>query len=130
MMNPQETSKFWRLLADYEALTCREAVAILHQDYIALNEAQLLKSAIFPVWQRLGADLRLNRLNCPELHERLEAISHKEASNLETLATQYEAAQNRVSQLAVSRQRLRTVGKNYHEGPSGDVPASAFAALG
>ena len=131
MPKPQDQAKFWRLLTDYEALTRQETVAVWHRDYPSLEEAQRLKGIIFPVWQRLGEELGLNRSNSPELERRLEAISAAEAVNLEALDVQRQAAQARMGELSATRQRLNSVGRNYHEGtPGGNTPSATFAALG
>ena len=127
MGKPQEQTKFWRLLTDYEALTRQETVAVWHRNYPSLEEAQRLKAAIFPVLTRLGLELHLNRQNCPELRQRLEAVSATEATNLEAITMQRAEAHRRLGELAASRQRLHKVGKNYQEG--GNAPVATFAAL-
>ena len=113
---PHESErKFWRLLADYEALTRQEAVAVQHEDFASLIEAQRLKTTIFPDWLQLGAELGISREVSPELDKRLKGILSLENSSMIVLSIIRESARQRIGELAQARRRLAQVRRNYHE---------------
>ena len=129
-MPTNPVKSFWRLLADYEALTQQEAVAIRHEDFPSLIDAQRIKTILFPGWLKLGDDLGISRETNAELHERLEAITTQENENMRALAAIRDAARQRLVELAQARQRLQRMRRNYHETEIPSAVPSGFAAHG
>ena len=126
--NPEKS--FWRLLADYEALTQQESVAIRHEDFPSLIDAQRIKTTIFPGWLQLGADLGISREVNAELHERLEVVTAQENDNMQALAAIRDSARQRIGELAQARQRLLHVRRNYREKEIPCAVPTGFAAHG
>ena len=129
-MQSEPEKKFWRLLADYEALTRQEAVAIAHENFLALIDAQRLKTTIFPDWLQLGGDLGIHREENPELHERLEGITALENDNMLALTVIRESARQRIGELSQARQRLAQLRRNYREKEIPGVLTTGFVAHG
>ena len=129
-MQPEPERKFWRLLADYEALTTQEAVAIAHENFPALVDAQRLKTTIFPDWLQLGAKLGIHREENLELHERLEGIAAIENSNMLALSIIRESARQRIGELAQARLRLTQMRRNYRETEIPGAVSTGFVAHG
>lgn len=129
-MSPDSEKSFWRLLGDYEALTQQESLAIRHENFPSLIDAQRLKNAIFPDWLQLGSELGITREVNDELHARLEEITARENENMLALATIRDAARQRISELAQARQRLSQVRRNYHEKEIPSVIPTGFVAHG
>lgn len=129
-MRSDSEKSFWRLLADYEALTQQENVAIRHENFPALIEAQGLKSTIFPGWLQLGHALGINREVSAELNDRLENISALENDNMRALAAIRESARQRIGELAQARQRLQHIRRNYHEKEIPTASPGGFVAHG
>ncbi len=128
---PSDPEKsFWRLLADYEALTQQESVAIQHENFPSLINAQRIKTTIFPGWLQLGADLGISREVNAELHERLELITAQENDNMRALAVIRDSARQRIGELAQARQRLQHIRRNYHEKEIPCAVPSGFVAHG
>ncbi len=129
MLSDREKS-FWRLLADYEALTQQESVAIRHEHFPSLIDAQRIKTTIFPGWLQLGAELGISREVNAELHERLEAITAQENDNMRALAAIRDTARQRIGELAQARQRLTHVRRNYRETEIPSAVPTGFVAHG
>ena len=129
-MYSEPEKKFWRLLGDYEVLTRQESVAIQHENFPALIEAQRLKTTIFPDWLQLGSELGINREVSFELNERLEGITSLENTNLLGLTAIRESARQRLTELAQARQRLALMRRNYHEKEIPGAPSTGFVAHG
>ena len=129
-MRSESEKNFWRLLADYEVLTQQESVAIRHENFPALIEAQRLKTSIFPGWLQLGAQLGMSREAVPELNDRLDGLSAIENENLLGLAAIKESARKRIVELSQARVRLQHVRRNYHENEIPDATPVGFVAHG
>ncbi len=128
---PSDSEKsFWRLLGDYEALTQQESLAIRHEDFPSLINAQRLKTAIFPDWLQMGTELGISREVSAELHERLEGITAQENDNMLALAAIRDAARQRIGELAQARQRLTHIRRNYHEKEIPSAIPTGFVAHG
>ncbi len=127
-MRSDSEKDFWRLLADYEALTQQEAVAIQHENFAALIETQRLKTSIFPGWLQLGARLGISREASAELDDRLDGLAAVENDNLHALTVIKESARKRLAELAQARVRLQHLRRNYHENEiPGAVPVGFVA---
>ena len=129
-MRSDSEKNFWRLLADYEALTQQEAVAIRHENFPVLIETQQLKTSIFPGWLQLGAQLGMSREANPELNDRLDGLTSVENGNLQALAIIKESARKRIAELAQARVRLQHVRRNYHEKEIPEAAPAGFVAHG
>lgn len=129
-MTSDSEKSFWRLLGDYEALTLQESLAIQHENFPSLIDAQRLKTALFPDWLQLGSELGITREVNSELHDRLEEITTRENENMLALAAIRDAARQRIGELAQARQRLTHMRRNYHEKEIPGAIPTGFVAHG
>ena len=129
-MHPESETKFWRLLADYETLTYRQAVALRHKNAQTFTEAQRLKATIFSVWLRLGIELGITRAANAELDVRLDRLGLLEDENRHYFEAEREAVRRRLGEVTRARLRLQCVRRNYQWQESPGAAAKTFAGQG